>query len=462
MMSARQIAGLLPVVLLGWPAILYGQTTALGVFNPIDPTSKGLHLYGVSVFSEYFTGNVPFGAGTGIPTPNVYGATGPDRVVGAVATFGFNRSTEDSSFSVTYSPSFFWQGNRSQFNWFDPNFSLGWRKKLSGTLAWRVSAAAVVSDLQQLLASPTVAASIVSTPTTYDDLTGAILAGKYTDPQLASLLTGAAILQSPAQTFLYGNRILSATLTTGLTWTPTQRTSFQFDIAASRSQSVQDLGTSGPTPTTTNTFRVPQTMSGGVSLGWSYSLSPRTQIGATVFSSPSFSRLETGYSNSASVFIGRTLSRRWFVRASVGSGFTIYTRETIAVPHGAQYLGSANLGFKARAHTFMLNYNRTLADSYGLGSGSTSGATGAWSWRRPASRWSVSSSFGYQKLANLTFHSPQSWQASAGLGRSLSNQISMNLQYGYLKLPASVTSAGGDFTENGVTLSLNWSPSGYR
>jgi hypothetical protein len=150
------------------------------------------------------------------------------------------------------------------------------------------------------------------------------------------------------------------------------------------------------------------------------------------------------------------------MQASVGAGKFNYSYQAYSAPSSLQYLGSASLGYKTRSHTFLGSYNRSLGDTYGLGSGSTSGATVAWNWRHPGSTWSVFSGFGYQGLANSTFHSPESLQGNAGLAKALSRQISMSLSYGYLRYPASITSAVGDSSGNAGVLSIYWSPSAYR
>jgi hypothetical protein len=440
--------------------MLHGQTTALSLFNPIDPSSKGVHLYGVSVFSGYYSGNVPFGTNAvGLNTPS---SSGSDTVVGGTATFGWAMPGKNSDLSATYSLSYVGRVRNPDFNTLNHAFSLGWTEKLGRHWSLSVSAGGVVGDLEQLFFTPTVYSNVVSAPASYDDLTAAILAGKYTNAQLASMLTGAPIVESPAQTFMYGGRVLSATLSTALTWSPTGRTSFHASVSGNRLQHLQAPGTSTQTTVAPPNALMPQISAASASLGWSYSLTPRTQIGVDGSTSRAFSRLQRGYASSVNVSFGRTLSRQWFMQANVGAGMLIYSHQAYAAPHSVQPLGSASLGYKTRSHTFLASYNRSLGDRYGLGSGSTSGATGAWNWRRPGTTWSVSSSFGYQELANSTFPSSKSWQANAGLGKALSRHVSMSLQYGYLRFPTSVTLVGANRSGSSAVLSLTWSPSVYR
>ena len=316
--------------------------------------------------------------------------------------------------------------------------------------------------MQQRFFTPTVYGAVVSVPASYEDFLAAIQDGKYTNAQLASILTGAPVVESAAQAFVYGSRVLSATLGTSVTFAPTGRTSFHAGISGSRLQRLKTLGDSTQTTGASPSFLMPQSTAATATLGWSYSLTPRTHIGAEVSSTRTFSRLQVGYASLANISIARTMSRRWSVQANVGAGTFAYARQAFPAPHTVQYLGALGIGYRTRSHALLASYSRSLGDAYGFGSGSTSGATGAWNWRRPGSTWSVSSSFGYQKLDNLTFRSLVSWQGNIGLGKALTNHTSMSLQYGYLRFPLSATLFGNDVSGSGVTLSFAWSPSVYR
>jgi hypothetical protein len=250
-------------------------------------------------------------------------------------------------------------------------------------------------------------------------------------------------------------------LNANLNFAATTRSTFRFSVTGGRVEEIHQSGASNSSGNAA-TYHVPEVTSGSASLGWSYEISPRTQFGIDLTTTRAFAALQKGYVSSGSVSLSRTLSRKWFTKLSVGVGYLNYTSRTIPIPHNVQYLGSGSLGYKTGSHNFIGTYSRTAGDGYGLGSASTSSATAAWNWRRPASTWSVFMNLGYQKLQNATFHTPESWQAGGGLGKALSSHISMSLQYGYLTFPAAINVPGNDLTESGVVLSINWSPSLYR
>src|SRR5206468_536944 len=121
-------------------------------------------------------------------------------------------------------------------------FSLNWHKKLMGKWGFTLSGTGIVSNLQQLLFAPTTLAAAASVPTTFDEFATGLLTGQFTNSQLAAILTGAPAAASPVQTSLYGQRVLSTSLQTGLSYAATGRSSIQFSAAGSRLQTLTGPG----------------------------------------------------------------------------------------------------------------------------------------------------------------------------------------------------------------------------
>src|SRR5262249_38092939 len=134
------------------------------------------------------------------------------------------------------------------------------------------------SSIEGFLFAPTVLSNVAAVPASFDDLAGALLASKFSNPLLASALTSAPAAQSPVQNLLYGSRMLSAGTQASLSYSYSPRLSFTFGGGASRTQHVSDdRGIS-----TQNAFLLPDTTSGSANLAVSYSLSPFTQLGGSV------------------------------------------------------------------------------------------------------------------------------------------------------------------------------------
>jgi hypothetical protein len=434
---------------------LKAQTADGTGFNPLSASIPGVHLYSVSIYSgDYLGGSGGVaGATTGGASPFATGL-----VYGGSASLGWTHSSDKSNFSASYTPSFFGAASNSNYNTLNHQMSLHESIK-AGKWTVTISSAAALSNLQQLLFSPTVASSAVSVPSTFDDLAAAVLAGTFTNNQLAAILTGSPVPASPEQSFIYGERIFTASLTTGVSWAPSTRTSFHLSASGMRAQNAKssDLSSGVPggvtlAPTTTAT----------VGVGWSYSLTPRTTISVDAASSRVFDRMLKGYNSNGSFGLSRTMSRRWFVQLRGGGGILDYSAQAYPTSKGFQYLAGASLGYKTQSHTFTGSYNRTVGDNYGVGANATSASSVAWQWRVPGSPWSVASSFEYQQLLSAAFVNATSWRANASISRSISAHLFLSAQFGFYKLPANLAVAGESLSQNGIVLMMAWSPSVYR
>lgn len=459
----RRAARTLCLPLLMSPAFIWGQTTAALNFNPTSATQGGVHLYGVSVYSAYYLSGSP--ASFEFPASNGF-LPGSNAMTGIAVTIGGSKSGGKSKFRWSYSPSYFnlFYAN----NQFDNNGSLNhqlnlnWTRQLGGK--WTLTAAAngFIANLEQLYFNPGVLSNAASIPVSFDELAAGILAGKFTDTQLAAVLTNSPLAASPQQGYLYGSRMFNAFASVGLSRSLSGRTSISITATGNRAQTVNGLGTIGGTPATYTGYVVPQMTSVGAVVVYSHSVSPRTQVSVQASSVRTFSRIQQGYASSGLATLGRAMSRRWFLQARAGAGKLTYSHETYNAPKSVQYLLGGGIGFKTYSQTFLASYDRFLGDLYGLGSGTTASAMGAWNWRKPGSGWALSANGGYQDLNNLTFGNTRSWVAGAGLARSLSRRVFVSIHYDYLQLPASMEIAGAEISRNGVSVGLTWSPSQLR
>ncbi len=449
------------VTALALPAAVRAQTTFANFLNPLSASSPGAHLYGVSVFSSYYTGGTPYGLPGSITLP-----VGPnptyDVVVGATASFGWNKSGEGGKWnvSVNYTPSYVRSVRQSDYNLFTHAGSVSAGRRFTLTRKWSlgVYTSATVSEFPQFFFTPGTLDLAASIPVNFDDFAAAVLSGTYTNSQLASILTSTsapASPVSPAQTFLYGSRILNNSAGGALSYSVSNRSSLQISFNATRSQSLQNSSTPGDS----SRYFIPQSLGASAGLIWSYSLTPRTQVNATATASRTFSRLQDGYATSAQFGISRVMSRHWFAKGGIGAGMLLFNRDAFTAPSTAQYLANGSIGYKTYAHSVFVSYSRSLGDPYGAGSGTISNVSATWDWRRPGSAWVFFSTGGWQRLGNSSLNNATSWLAAAGLARALGTHMRMSAQYSYFRFPfATVTSSG--LTQDGLSVALSWSPYG--
>jgi hypothetical protein len=388
------------------------------------------------------------------------GPLSSDIYTGVSISAGWDKSGERSNASILYSPSYFRTVRNPDLSSLNHDLSLNWSTKLGAKWAFGASAAGIISNLQQLMFNPTRLGSASMVPATFDELAAAVLAGSYSNFQLASVLTGASALSSPDRSFLYGNRMLSTSAQITLSYAPSQRSSVNFGVYATRAQRLRRADEKAEASVD---HVVPQTTAGGATFGWSYSLTPRTQVGAEVSAMRVFSLYQQSYVTRGTVSIGRTMSRRWFVQTRFGAGHIAYIRQTIAAPSGADYIAGGSIGYKTSAHTFMASFDRTVGDAYGIGAGSTRSTTGAWTWRRPGKPWSLTSGASHQILKGSVLSTGESWSASMGVSRQLGAHVVIGAQYGYFQFPAhALLLALGNRSQHGAVVSLTWSPTPSR
>jgi hypothetical protein len=438
------------------PAVIHAQTTFANFLNPLNASSPGVHFYGVSVFSSYYTGGgAPYGLPITIAAP-VGASPTYDVVTGATASFGWNKSGEKWHASASYTPSYVRSLHRSDNDVISHSFSANIGRRVTFTRKWSLglSASVSLSDFPQLFFTPGTLDVAASIPSTFDAFADAVLNGVYTNNQLASILTSTSTPTSPEQTFLYGNRILNTSIGADFTYAMSHRSSLQIGISAARWQSLRHFV---PANGDASRLYVPHSISGSVNLSWSYSLTPRTTLTASMGSGRTFSRVQDGYSTSAQFSIGRIMSRHWFAQGGVGAGMLLFNRHSFLLPRTVQYIGNGAIGYKTYAHTLFVSYNRSLGDSYGAGSGATSSLNATWGWRKPASNWNFFSTAGWQRLENRSLNNATSWLAAAGLSRPLGAHMHMSAQYSYFRFPFAIVTSSG-LSQKGVSVALSWSP----
>ena len=439
--------------------LAWGQTQAFNSFNPLSSSANGFHLYGVSVYGAYYNNGTPFGLDT--TTFNPYQSSSGVGVLGVAANLGWSKSTDRATASIVYSPSYVGSPSNSQYNEFSQRAAINWSQKIGNAWSFGFSASGMLTNYEQLFFSPSALGSAAASSATFEDLASSSFTGKTSNTQLAPVLAGSQLASAPEQSFLYGNRLLSAGSAISLTYSPHGRSSLQVSLSGARTQNYQD-NVSGSAENASNFVLVPKSTSADVMLTYSYSISPRTQIGFTASSMRVWSSYVRGFTSQGSFTLARTLTPHWFVNLHGGVGVITYSQSQFPQSSTPQSLGGGSLGYKVLSHTFLASFERTIGDFYGLGASTTNGFNAAWNWRRPGSAWSLFAGGGYQQLSGSVFVNTTSWRASAGVARALGRHFFMDVQYGYFQIPSNLAASGARIDESGIIVSATWSPSSYR
>ena len=411
----------------------------------------GFRLYNVSAFSTWQSIASPSTGGLVPYSSNLRS----DMSYGGEATVGWSHPGARSNVSLVYTSSYMGRVRYSEWNALNHALRFSASRRLNARWTTGFSLSSVVSNYEHLLFSPTLYTSVASLGGTFEDLAAAVLAGRFTNDQLASLLTGAPIIESPARTLLFGNRVFNSAASINLGYSPSPRVTMHWSAGASRLQHLADPGREDGA---NSLYLVPKATFGSAGLGFTYAASPRTTLGIDASSSRSFSSFSQAYYTTVTGSVGRTFGRHWFARVHAGSGFITPLNDRLAQRRRTRPVGGATLGYKMSTQTFLASYTRMVGDVYGVGAGESVTMTGGWDWWRPGRSWGLNAGYGRQELRSSVLGGINGWRASFGLNRMLGRHAMIQSTYAYGSFAGSYYGAPYDSNQHSVRLSLVWSP----
>jgi hypothetical protein len=290
-------------------------------------------------------------------------------------------------------------------------------------------------------------------PANVDDLAATLGLGQFSSGQVANILQqGAPLLQSPLRASLLGDRVISYSGQLSLDYAYSTRLSFHFAGFTGGGQNRYG-GASGQT-----NYALPRTLGADGGVGFSYSISPRTQVGFAVNEDAMWSHYQNSYGTTPTVSFGRKMGEHWFLQMNGGGTWTRFTKQLYGNARSLQAVGGASLGYKFRAQTLIGSYQLTASDSFGFATGTNSNASAAWNWHRVGNRMSLNSGFGRNTIRNTGYLSISGWQVSTGLSVAMGNHASMTAQYVYADSASTFLGTPNTFKTQSVRLSLNWAP----
>jgi hypothetical protein len=285
-----------------------------------------------------------------------------------------------------------------------------------------------------------------------------VLAGKYNNDQLASLLTGAPLIESPARTLLFGDRVFMSSAAASLRYAYSQRLSVSFTSGASLSQHLNDQGQQNAPQ---YLYLIPRAIEANAGTMISYSLTPRTQVGVSASSNRAFSQFQDGYATSASAFVGRTMGRHWFLQAHAGGGFVTSIRTKYPGGIGTSPTFGGTLGYKTYAHSFLVASERTVGQGYGLGAANMITINAAWHWQRPGRSWGLASNYMREQFSNGPFGSLNGWRSSFGVTERIGEHMILETAYSYGAYSnVSTTLPAYNSAQHAIRVSVMWTPQG--
>ncbi len=414
-----------------------------------EPAGNGFGFYGLAGYFGYTSTAVPFNATLLNPTLNL----GPNYLAGGRASVGWQNVGPRTDAHIAYTFSYDGSLRYSSWNSMNHYLAFGVLHELTPRLTYSLSGTAITMRWDQFLFAPTLLSQVAGAPATYDELVSAILSGKFTNSQLASILTGAPMLESPAATLLYGTRFFTSSLRSELSYDLSARTHAHAGVGGSRIQHLssnlaQDSGA----------YLVPTTTTANAMAGISYDLSPVTEIGVEAQANRTLSRFEDAYMANGVVTVDRAFGRHWIIDGRGGAGTFVPVRQTFAFRPGPRYVAGGTITYKAYSSTLIAAYTHTIADTSGIGAQSANVASGVWEWHQPGQQWSVFSQGRYEKLTGSTLSNINAWLGGAGIERMLDRHVTIRVAYIYGRTAGVVSGNLVSRQLQGVNLVFSWSP----
>jgi len=414
-----------------------------------EPGGNGFGFYGVSAYAGYTSTAVPFNATFPVSGLNL----GPNYLAGGSASMGWMDMGDRTNARVNYTISYDASLRYSSWNTLNHFLNFGVSHEVTQRLRFHFSGTAATMRWDQFLFEPTVLSEVADTPSTFDELVSAILSGKYTNSQLASILTGAPILDSPAATLLYGTRFFTSSARTGFEYDVSPRLHFSADAGGSRIQHI-----TSDTAQINGVYLVPSTTSASATVAIDYLLSPVTTVGFSAGGNRTFSRYEDTYVTTGNLTANRVLGRHWIVSGRGGVGTYIPVRQTFHYATGAHYVAGGGVTYKSEYQTVMLQYGHSIQDTSGIGAQSADTGSGIWQVHRPGHRWTVFARGSYTTLTGSTLSNINAWLAGGGVSSMLNRHTNATIAYMYGRDSGVVGGALQNRPLQAVNLVVSWSP----
>jgi hypothetical protein len=427
-----------------WPALLPGQELHLTPFADSQTLPFGIQVNRVSTYMGGFDLTVPPAGGSDLSS----------RSLGTV--FGGGLSTDMGWYlpgrrtEAFVDIGFSYDGNwrYRELNGTNYRLSLGVQRKLSPSVTVSFGGVAESSMLADYVFGSTRDLTLSGQSSTLDQLSGS----------LSGLAVPIGVGASPLSISLFGAKRRDAAVEASMVITQSPRFSWHFGTSLMR-----DLPSDVPATGQIGSVVYPGVSKGSVSGGFTYSLSRRTQVAIDMDYARSFSSYDRIQIVSGTAGIDHVLAKQWFVHFRAGYGALAELQTLVSSPVRREYHGDAGIGTKLRDHTFLVTASRSIADSYGLGAGNTTGGQIAWIWHRPSGNWTLESSAVYERLEGRTIQVLGGWLYQADLVRRLTRQTSLGMQMVYATNSGHFS--GGGFTSlmrRGVRVSMTWTPAKNR
>lgn len=458
---ARDRAERFPTLPTRWISLLFYWALLTGFcFNPLcaqtGDRSLSSFLYGTGGLRLYsataYTGYNWFDIGSNNGLSRGSDIAFSELFLSGMADMGWSRSSERAHFGINYTPSYISLRRNDSYNSWNHRLTITGDRQLTRSWSFTGGILGAYTTMEQSLFAPTVFRQMTALPTTLDNLSNVLLRSPLTNEQMAATLTGSAIADSPARVLLFGNTALNTSANLSFSYAKSSRTIVSISAGGGHTRPIRTTQSEN----LPNNNLISDTTMGNANVTLSHSLSPRTQIGASVIGDRVKSNFQDVYRTSALFFAGRRMGMRWFAQLNGGLGTIRSVRQTYALPTGPQFQGAGSLMYRASSHSYLMSIQRSFGDQFGIAAGSTLSSSASWTWVPSRSNWQVFATGTDQRFGGRQPGNIRSWQANGGVSRRLGEHLSCTVEYAYLHYDGKQISSS--IVQKGVRASLTWYP----
>ncbi len=393
---------------------------------------------------------------------------GSDLDSGASATFGWRHFGPRNSVLFSYEPSMIRRSKFSEWNTTNHNLKLDIQGKLSPRWEMRFSGRGASQGLEQFFLDPPVLRRIQNPPATLDDLADAVAGGKFTDDEIAAILTGSPVVDRPAQVDLDVRRVLTAGARTSATYARSRRLSIEIGADVLRSKTISG---GREEDSVSNRGFISSATSARAKAGFSYELSPDSKLGLEVAQRRTESSLRQADYTTAVASYEKEFGRGWSTGIQAGAG-GVKGGTLPSLAHGGDglpggltttWIVGGRLGYNGRSHKFSVSTVKNVGDNLGLGSQNSLSTEAEYHWARPGAPWALFAGGNvYQAdvLGGLT--TIESKLVRTGIIRRVGDHGAVITEYTYGSVVTPFTGVLPSLSRHRVQVSFIWKPSGER
>lgn len=424
--------------------------------NALVSRVPGLRIERVVLFQGFSTNGYPLESGR-IPYFNQN--LGYDIDVGALATISWTRARPTSAMFMVYTPSHFQRMRYSEWNSTDHQLGFGVNKNFR---RWGLSVRSDngVRGLPEVLFTPAVTRSVPAAPANFDDLMKAAEGGQLSSDEIASVLTGAPVVQSQPKTRFDQGRVLSSSLSAGATYSASPRLSTHVGVSANHYRSLSSPETE---ENVIGLREVDEATSLGANAGVDYQLSPGLGVGVNSNVRRSYSTFGEASSVNTSGTLSKRIGRNWSVNGGAGIGTVRsenFRNVNLLQRTYSSWIVNGGLQYSGRAHRVTLSGSRALGDSVGIGAQVSHNIGAQWQWSVPGTPWGIQSRANWYNMSLDGYRDAQGTFVGVGLVRQLSRETSLQAEYSHQTFNSPFRGVVSNLSGHRVQMSWMWRPAG--